>query len=190
MEITTAYHNPYDKAAAITNYLRSEIEYAPSVSFPEGTVDRLEYFLFEGKQGFCNYYASAEVLMLRSVGVPARLAVGFAQGEPNLQRTFYTVRERDAHAWPEVYFPGYGWIEFEPTGNQAPIERLLEREEQPDVSLDPAINPSNPEELAQEEPESVPPTERQDSFPSRAQIVQLSLFGGISLLIIVGFFLK
>lgn len=190
LEITAAYHNPYDKAAAITNYLRSEIEYAPSVSVPEGTVDRLEYFLFEGKQGFCNYYASAEVLMLRSVGVPARLAVGFAQGESNLQNTFYTVRERDAHAWPEVYFPGYGWIEFEPTGNQVPIERPLEREEQPDVGLDPAINPANPEELAQEEPESVPPIERQDSFPSRAQIVQLSLFGGISLLIIVGFFLK
>ncbi|MFN8383671.1 MAG: transglutaminase-like domain-containing protein [Anaerolineales bacterium] len=56
--------------------------------------------------------------MLRSVGIPARLAVGFAQGEPNTNT--FTVREKDAHAWPEVYFPGYGWIEFESS-----IKRLL-----------------------------------------------------------------
>lgn len=61
--------------------------------------------------------------MRRSIGIPARLAVGFAQGEPNIQESFYTVRERDAHAWPGVYFPGYGWIEFEPTGNQDMRER-------------------------------------------------------------------
>ncbi len=190
-DITTDLDTPYDQAAAITNYLRSEITYNPVMSFPEGTEDPLEYFLLEGKQGFCNYYASAEVLMLRSIGVPARLAVGFAQGEPNLQGTFYTVRERDAHAWPEVYFPTYGWIEFEPTGNQEPVDRPLEREEGPDVSLNPAINPANPEELAQQEPESVPLVEQgPTSFFTRARIIQLSLFGGLTLIIIAAFFIK
>jgi hypothetical protein len=71
------------------------------------------------------YYASAETLMLRSIGIPARMAVGFAQGtvdEGNLAER-YIVTYQDAHAWPEVYFPGIGWVEFEPTGNQAPLER-------------------------------------------------------------------
>ncbi|MDP1602032.1 MAG: transglutaminase-like domain-containing protein, partial [Legionella sp.] len=69
LELAAVHDNPYDKADAITNYLRSEIEYSPVISFPEDAMDRLEYFLLEGKQGFCNYYASAEVLMLRAVGV-------------------------------------------------------------------------------------------------------------------------
>lgn len=128
-EITADHETPYDKAEAITEYLRTEIEYAPAFTLPEVPVDPLEYFLFDIKKGFCNYYASAEVLMLRSIGIPARLAVGFAQGEAGLQNTLYTVRERDAHAWPEVYFPNYGWVEFEPTGNQNPLERPQVREE-------------------------------------------------------------
>jgi transglutaminase-like putative cysteine protease len=173
LEITAAYDNPYDKAAAITNYLRSEIEYAPTISFPEDTVDRLEYFLLEGKQGFCNYYASAEVLMLRSAGVPARLAVGFAQGEPNLQGTFYTVRERDAHAWPEVYFPGFGWIEFEPTGNQEPLERPQEWQERPVDPLDQSNNPLELEALEQEEPQVPIEIDRPEEGLSRAQIFQI-----------------
>lgn len=140
-EITAEYDTPYDKTVAITNYLRAEIRYTPGISFPPGEdVDPIEYFLFDAKQGFCNYYATTEVLMLRAVGIPARLAVGYAQGEPNIQKSIYTVRERDLHAWPEVYFAGYGWIEFEPTGNQDPLERPFEREERQPV----ASAPSNP----------------------------------------------
>jgi hypothetical protein len=84
----------------------------------------LDWFLFDSKKGFCNYYASAEVVLLRSLGIPARMVVGFAQGEfstPNI----YVVREQDEHAWPEVFFPGIGWVEFEPTSNQAPLVRPL-----------------------------------------------------------------
>ena len=65
--------------------------------------------------------SGAKVLMLRSVGVPARLAVGFAEGE--YKNGTYTVRRRDAHAWPEVFFPGLGWVEFEPTVSQQPLVR-------------------------------------------------------------------
>lgn len=188
--ITSDFDNPYDRAAAITDYLRENIEYVPSVSFPEGTTDPLEYFLFESKQGFCNYYASAEVLMLRSIGIPARMAVGFAQGEPNLQNTFYTVREKDAHAWPEVYFPGMGWIEFEPTRNQEPVNRPLEREEKPDIITD-IIPPPDQEALAQEEPQFIPPIEQVEvSLVSRTQIIGLGTAGGILLLAFTGFILK
>lgn len=190
-DITAEFDNPYDQAAAITNYLRSEISYNPVISFPEGTEDPLEYFLIEGKEGFCNYYASAEVLMLRAIGIPARLAVGFAQGEPNLQNTFYTVRERDSHAWPEVYFPGYGWIEFEPTGNQAPVERPLEREEKSSVDLNQILNPIEPEALAQEEPQFNEPLEkRPEDILTRTQIIELGILGVATLLFIVAFVLK
>ena len=79
------------------------------------------WVLTDHKQGFCNYYASAEVLLLRSIGIPARLAVGFARGE--LDDGVYTVFRRDAHAWPEVYFPAVGWVEFEPTTSEPPLVR-------------------------------------------------------------------
>jgi transglutaminase-like putative cysteine protease len=123
-EITQGLTTPYDKAEAITRYLRTEIEYAnPLPETPPADTDILEWILFDLKHGFCNYYASAEVLMLRSIGIPARLAVGFAEGSYNPEDDVYIIRYYDAHAWPEVYFPGIGWVEFEPTANQEPLVR-------------------------------------------------------------------
>lgn len=109
---------PYDKTEAITEYLRQAIKYNGSLPIPPSNEDPLEWFLFELKQGYCNYYASAEVMMLRSIGIPARLAVGYAQGQLDPQTGIYTVRQKDSHAWPEIYFNGLGWIEFEPTISQ------------------------------------------------------------------------
>jgi len=121
-EITADSTNPYDQVNAITNYLRNNITYNRQVSFDPQGGDPMVWFLFTSKEGFCNYYATAEVLMLRSIGIPARLAVGFAEGEKeNPDRRI--VRQRDAHAWPEVYFPGLGWVEFEPTTFIAAIVR-------------------------------------------------------------------
>lgn len=123
-QITAELETPYDKANAITRYLRREIKYSnPLPESPPTGVDPIEWVLFDLKQGFCNYYAAAEVLMLRSVGVPARMAAGFAEGAFDEEANVYIVRNLNAHAWPEVYFPGYGWIEFEPTGNQDPLDR-------------------------------------------------------------------
>jgi transglutaminase-like putative cysteine protease len=185
LEIAAPYDNPYDRALAVTDYLREEIEYASAVSLPqEDSLDPLEYFLFESRQGFCNYYATAEVLMLRSLGIPARLAVGFAQGSADLQGMLYTVRERDSHAWPEVYFPGYGWVEFEPTGNQEALERPLERREREAVppggsgSAPPSRLPPEGDE------EFTPPSAEQEILISlaRTRIFQL---GGVALLILL-----
>ncbi len=121
-EITANLETPYEKTFAITAYLRREIEYVNPISeTPPQDVDPLEWVLFDLKKGFCNYYASAEVVMLRSVGIPARLAVGFAEGLYDSESRTYSVRSLDTHAWPEVYFPGIGWVEFEPTGNQDPL---------------------------------------------------------------------
>jgi hypothetical protein len=90
--------------------------------------------LFDLRKGFCNYYASAEVVLLRTLGIPARLAVGYASGDNIDNPEFYTVRQRDAHAWPEVYFPGIGWIEFEPTVSQPAITRLTEATQAADLN--------------------------------------------------------
>jgi len=122
-ELATGLDNPYDIATAVTDYLRSNIEYVEAVASPPEGQEPLDYFLFDSRQGFCNYYASAEVVLLRSLGIPSRLAAGFAQGARQGQGDVYMVRERDAHTWPEVYFPGLGWIEFEPTASQSPLSR-------------------------------------------------------------------
>lgn len=110
--------HPYNIAADITRYLRINIEYARTIPPVPAGADPMEWFLFEEQTGFCNYYATAQVLMLRSLGIPARFIVGYAQGEYDSQTRTYTVRKLDSHAWPEVYFVGYGWVPFEPTVSQ------------------------------------------------------------------------
>lgn len=121
-QITDNKPTPYDKAVAVTQYLRSNIEYQATIPAPPRKMDPIDWFLFDYKKGFCNYSASAEVLLLRAAGVPARLAVGYAQGTPANSGEGFVVQEDDSHAWPEVYFPNYGWIPFEPTGSLPNID--------------------------------------------------------------------
>jgi transglutaminase-like putative cysteine protease len=116
-------NNPYDQAKAIETYLRTTITYNEAIVAPPDGVDPIEWFLFDSQEGYCTYYATAMVAMLRSLGIPARIAAGFAQGEHDSALGQFIVRERDAHTWVEVYFPGYGWVEFEPTSAQAPLTR-------------------------------------------------------------------
>jgi transglutaminase-like putative cysteine protease len=122
-EITSPHENSYDKSLAIRDYLRSNIQYREDVEAPPGERDSIDYLLFDSRAGYCNYYASAMVVMARSIGVPARLAVGYVGGELDADRGWYAVRQRNTHAWVEVYFPMYGWIEFEPTASEATIAR-------------------------------------------------------------------
>ncbi|HNT55232.1 MAG TPA: transglutaminase domain-containing protein, partial [Anaerolineaceae bacterium] len=124
-EITNYTDTPYEKTVAITNYLRRTIKYSETIPNPPKNADPLEWFLFEHKQGFCQYYATAEVLLLRAAGVPARLVVGYAPGDLQGDERTFQVRAKHSHAWPEVYFPDIGWIEFEPTAGLDPITRPL-----------------------------------------------------------------
>jgi transglutaminase-like putative cysteine protease len=121
-QITGAEKNAFDKAEAITDYLRQNMVYSETIPAPPTGADPVTWFLFSYKNGFCNYYASSEVLLLRSVGIPARLVVGYAQGKGDGYGK-YSVHGQDAHAWPEVYFPDVGWVEFEPTVSQFAIVR-------------------------------------------------------------------
>jgi transglutaminase-like putative cysteine protease len=121
--------NPYDEATAIQNYLRDPANYAYTLSPPPKPlgVDPLWYFLFKSKQGYCEFFASAMGDMLRSLGIPTRLVNGFGPGTFDSQTHNFIVRGEDAHTWVESYFPGYGWIPFEPTpdtnGGYFPIPR-------------------------------------------------------------------
>ncbi|HUS15663.1 MAG TPA: DUF3488 and transglutaminase-like domain-containing protein [Chloroflexia bacterium] len=113
---------PYDKAIAIQDFLRT-YKYNTHISLPPPGRNSVDYFLFEGKEGYCEYYSSAMVVMLRALGIPAREATGYAPGEYDDTTGEWVIRESSSHAWPEVYFPGAGWVEFEPTPSQGVIER-------------------------------------------------------------------
>lgn len=134
---------PYDQAKAIERWLRANITYAETISGPPAGSDPVDWVLFEDRRGYCNYYASAMIMMLRSMGIPARLAAGFSQGEWDGATQGYLVRERDAHTWVEVYFPGYGWVEFEPTAAQAPLERPDAQPVQPQSGQSATLPPTN-----------------------------------------------
>ncbi len=116
--------NALDKADALESFLRTTYRYAPAVRAPPPGRDPVDYFLFDLKEDFCEYFASSMVVMLRELGVPARVVEGYTTGTLDPTSGKYVVKELDAHAWVEVYFPLYGWIEFEPTPSQAPFLRL------------------------------------------------------------------
>jgi hypothetical protein len=124
-QLTQDQVTSYEKAVAITSYLRQNIEYQSTIPTPPRKQDAIDWFLFDYRKGFCNYSASAEVLLLRLAGVPARLVVGYAQGTTSSSNAGFLVKKDDSHAWPEAYFPGYGWILFEPTGSRPEINRTL-----------------------------------------------------------------
>jgi transglutaminase-like putative cysteine protease len=107
----------YDQARALEQYLRA---YPYTLDLPAPPTDRdlVDYFLFDLQKGYCDYYASAMVVMARALGVPARFATGYAQGTYDYDRGQWVVAEKDGHSWAEVYFGSIGWVEFEPTASQ------------------------------------------------------------------------
>ena len=124
LQITKQAANPYEKAVAIQNWLKSNYLYSlkPGSPGPEGA---LKHFLFVSKKGYCSYFAFSMALLLRSVGVPARVSVGFFTNPQEKLLDFYPVRAFQAHAWVEVPFGNFGWIEFDPTSETlAPGEGL------------------------------------------------------------------
>jgi transglutaminase-like putative cysteine protease len=115
---------PYDQAVALETWLRTHITYNDQIASPAPGQDGVDYVLFVTRQGFCDYYASAMAVMARSLGLPSRVATGFAPGTFDSKRGVYQVYQNNAHTWTEVYFPNYGWIQFEPTASQPALERL------------------------------------------------------------------
>lgn len=151
-QLTAGATTPYAQAKAVESYLRT-IPYNDAIPAPPAGADPLEYFLFDIREGYCDYYASAMAMMLRSVGVPARAVSGYAEGLYDEEIGGYFVTQRDAHTWVEVFFPEYGWIEFEPTAGESPLDRP--QAEQPEGST---LTSQQEEEEAQPESPLAPPT--------------------------------
>ena len=115
--ITADADNPLDKTLAVQEYLRGpEYTFSLEIEAPPSESDGVDWFLFESKTGYSDYYASSMTVMLRSVGVPARMAAGYAPGLLN-EDGQRVIRDHDSHVWTQAYFPGYGWIDFEPSPN-------------------------------------------------------------------------
>jgi transglutaminase-like putative cysteine protease len=157
--VTTAgAETRYEMARAIESYIR-RYEYDLDLEPPPLDTDITEYFLFDVQRGYCDYSASAMVVMLRSLGVAARYASGFGMGRYDYAQEAWVVTGLNAHAWAEVYFPGLGWIEFEPTPTELPREFVGSR------------TPFDPPQLPQ------PPAQQVEtrSFPLWAAAVALGL---------------
>jgi len=122
-DLTEEHTTPFDKAYAIEQYLRVAIEYNEKIEAPPPGVDKVDHILFTTQEAYCDYYASSMIVMLRSLGIPARMAAGFAQGQFKSDINAFHVINADAHSWVEVFFPRYGWINFEPTAAQPVIIR-------------------------------------------------------------------
>ena len=129
--ITLGSRSAYDKAERIQLYLRSTYEYRLEQYQPPEGRDAVDYFLFERRSGFCSHYASAMAVMLRIEGVPARVVTGFATGDWEGVLGRYRVPISAAHSWVEVYFPSYGWIEFEPTAARTAFDYAATDQPQP-----------------------------------------------------------
>ena len=163
-EVTNGVTNPYDRAAAIEAYLRTFPNDYKVPATPSGR-DSVDYFLFDLQRGYFDYHASAMAVMLRTLGIPARVATGYVV-DP-LQRdgdtNSFTLTEKQAYAWPEVYFPGVGWVEFNPAPTQPLIQRpgtVIDkpatddgtdpniRNDEPDLGINPKPSTEQPQAAA------------------------------------------
>ena len=120
--LTRGADNPYDAALLLERYLR-RLRYDTRVGDPPPDRDAVDWFLFVSRAGYCDYFASAMAVMARSIGIPSRVVSGYNSGSFNEQTGLYEVRQEHAHSWPELFFPGYGWVRFEPTPSQDVPER-------------------------------------------------------------------
>jgi len=123
-ELAAGASTPFDIARQVEGYLSKNLEYTLDLRRDSG-IDPLDDFLFFHRAGNCEYFAASMAILLRVVGVPARVVNGFQRGEWNEVGRFYTVRQRDAHSWVEVFFPEVGWVTFDPTPRSAFEEQIF-----------------------------------------------------------------
>jgi len=116
-EITTSRPTTFDKIRAIESWLGAHTRYSLDAPLSRRGVDVVDDFLFRSRVGWCEQIASSLVVLARSAGLPARVATGFVPGRRDALTGRFVVRERDAHAWAEIFFPGIGWQGFDPTAS-------------------------------------------------------------------------
>ena len=113
--ITSDAPTRIDKVRAIESYLRENFRYSLDSPVPPEGQDAVDHFLFDTDVGYCEQFAASTAVMLRTLGIPARVVAGYTPGTRNALTGYYEVRSSDAHTWVEVWFPRNGWYEFDPT---------------------------------------------------------------------------
>lgn len=121
-DVTANASNPFDQAIAIQEFLRTTYPYTLNTPMPPDNEDFVDNFLFETQTGRCEQFATAMVVMLRTLGVPARLVSGYSPADYDPSVNGFLYREKQAHTWVEAFFPGFGWIPFEPTPSQTELD--------------------------------------------------------------------
>lgn len=145
VRLTIGQPSPYDQVMAIQDYLR-QFPYTLKVPGVPTNREVADYFLFDLQKGYCDYFATTMAVMVRAVGIPARLVTGFSSGTYDYKTNRFVVVEANAHSWVEVYFPRIGFVEFEPTTNQVPFQRPGEtaNPNKPAISIPPVVPLAKP----------------------------------------------
>ena len=142
-DVTRDAETPLDKALAVQDYLRgATFEYSHDIERPPRGADGVDYFLFETREGYSDYFASSMAVLLRAVGVPARQAAGYAPGELD-ETGRLAVKDSDSHGWTQVYFPGHGWLDFEPTSRWPAPDREGTEEIESELGGGAGLDPSD-----------------------------------------------
>lgn len=183
-EITRDKETRYDKLKAIEEYLL-KYEYNQSPGKVPEEADFVDYFLFENKKGYCTSFASAMVVMARSIGIPARYVEGYVVDYDEKNDIGYIVRNNNAHAWAEAYFDGAGWIPFEatPTLHESRYTPWAPKKKTGDESYQPYINTENEEETGEETLKN--DTQEENKGINKAALIWIAVFAGMLAIILV-----
>lgn len=125
LNVAGSAQHPYEAARLVEEYLRQNYTFTYDIPAPPPGRDAVAHFLFESRAGYFDLYASSMAVMLRTIGIPSRVAVGFALDASDFDAATksYRISEEEAWTWPEVYFPGFGWVEFNPTPSRDVLVR-------------------------------------------------------------------
>jgi len=157
--------SPFDEAVAIQDYLRQNFTYQLDAGAAPDGRDIVDYFLFDSRVGRCDHYASSMAVMLRMLGVPTRVVTWLAPVAYDPAMGGYVYRGRNAHAWVEVYFPAFGWIQFEPTPSEAPVDLSAQPIDRIPTPEPTATTAPTPIQSAPETTESPIPSPTQTPLP-------------------------
>jgi hypothetical protein len=179
-QLAAGQTNPFDTALAVEQYVRSTISYNEEIDDPPADQDVVDYVVFESREGYCEYYASAMAVLLRAEGIPTRVVGGYFPAPFDPDEGGHLYREKNAHLWVEVFFPGYGWIPFEPTANRDQLDYgdIAAAQEDPalptPVPTPPAAEPTPP-------PAAEPPAEQPPMTPPQLLSDPMRLAGWLGL---------
>jgi transglutaminase-like putative cysteine protease len=189
-QVTQGETTDYGMALALQTWFRTEFEYSTDVR-PDSSGDYLEEFLRD-RVGYCEQFSASMALMATSLGIRSRVVVGFTPGSPTGQRGTYDVSAQNAHAWPELWFAGIGWVAFEPTpgtadnGPALPVPDYADPDNQPDPQASPTAAPTEApggnrrdQDLASGDPTGGAVDLGEDATVSLGERLRVLAFGGL-----------